>query len=73
MKKEKGIKLALISMLSNPDIELKSYSVENQIYTSYNGNAEGHIRSEYTGIVQYVITVYNPELLKQNEDHAETE
>jgi hypothetical protein len=60
MKKEKSVKLALISMLSNPDIKLISLDITNdieEIPPSFNDPMSYPIR-KLTGTSHYNLIVY---------------
>ena len=57
MKKENKVKLALINMLSNPDVELIGAS--NMVDTLNALGTCGYIQGIATGTSTYTITVYN--------------
>jgi hypothetical protein len=57
MEKEKSVKLALISMLSNPDIKIIDIHIENDLQEMPNDN--GWENKVPNGTSHYQINIYN--------------
>ena len=60
MTKQKSIKLALISMLSDPDVEIIELNIQNEdIDVDYVGDiGNGWINRKLIGRIDYHITIY---------------
>ena len=60
MKKESRFKLALISMLYNPNVVLIDMNVANDLETIPLDTFAGYLTRTPNGISHYQITIYNP-------------
>ena len=60
MKGQNKIKLAIINVLSNPDVELTDLNVENDIREDIGITFNQCVPYTSTGISKYTITIYNP-------------
>jgi len=69
MKKENKFKLAMINVLSNPDIEVSDINIENGIETISGEFPSIWEQKVPTGISRFTITIYNP----KNDRHKPTE
>ena len=58
MTKQKSIKLALISMLSDPDVEITWLSVKNDIREMPYDVEQPYPMKELTGVTHYNITIF---------------
>jgi len=60
MKGQNKIKLAIINVLSNPDVKLTNINIENDIGEEFTDGHSIWVAHTTTGTSKYIITVYNP-------------